>query len=168
MKKILIVEDSVLIQKIIHDAIEACFPCEVTAVGDGGKAYDELSTNKYDLIITDIVMPVMDGLTLAEKVRIELAQDIPIIMLTSLGVKNVRDSTSASGVNAYLTKPIDTDQLVQVVNRLFKNQTPPENNVETLPPEVETLPPPVAAKTPEGEDSLPDIDEWSSKIDEDW
>ncbi len=146
MKKILIVEDSVLIQKIIHDALETCFPCDIKAVEDGGKAYEELANNAYDLVITDIVMPVMDGLTLAEKLRVELASDVPIIMLTSLSVSDVRDSTSAIGVNAYLTKPIDINQLIRIVNRLIPTESPPEPD----------------------EDSLPEIEEWSSKIDDEW
>jgi len=216
MKKVLIVEDSVLIQKIIHDALETCFPCDIMAVNDGAKAYEELASNAYDLVITDIVMPVMDGLTLAEKIRLDLASDVPIIMLTSLGVKNVRESASSSGVNAYLTKPINLDHLTQIVNRLIpkedpsatKDTSPPEQNAappvavapppaqeaapqpahspvqnETSPPEQDGAPPTVqeAVTQPEqppvqnetspaelDETSLPDIEEWSSKIDEDW
>jgi CheY-like chemotaxis protein len=133
MKKILIVEDSVLIQKIIQDALETCFPCVLKAVADGAKAYEELANNTYDLVITDIVMPVMDGLTLAEKIRIELESDVPIIMLTSLSVKNVRDSTTASGVNAYLIKPVDIDQLIRVVKRLIPTGNPPEQDETSLP-----------------------------------
>jgi len=181
MKKILIVEDSVLIQTIIQDTIETCFPCEVMAVDDGAKAYNELAGNNYDLVITDIVMPIMDGLTLSEKIRVELGSDVPIIMLTSLGVKNVRDSASATGVNAYLTKPIDTDQLVRVLNHLFPAEDSPET-AEAPPPNIETSSPDVEAQQPdpetspsdfeilqaEDEESLPEIDEWTDKIDEDW
>jgi CheY-like chemotaxis protein len=178
MKKILIVEDSVLIQKIVHDALETCFPCEVKAVDDGAKAYEELAKETYDLVITDIVMPVMDGLTLAEKIRVELASDVPIIMLTSLSVKNVRDSTSASGINAYLIKPIDVNQLIRIVKRLIPAESPPEEDEtpllvqnETSPPEkIETsLPEPNETSLTElDETSLPEIEEFSSKIDEDW
>ena len=142
MKKILIVEDSVLIQKIIHDALETCFPCVIKAVADGAKAYEEVANNTYDLVITDIVMPIMDGLTLAEKIRVELESDVPIIMLTSLSVKNVRDSTSASGINAYLIKPLDVNQLIRIVNRLFPSESPPEQD-ETSPPVQGEASPPV-------------------------
>lgn len=174
MKKILIVEDSVLIQKIIHDALETCFPCVVKAVEDGAQAYEVLAQESYDLVITDIVMPVMDGLTLAEKIRVELESDVPIIMLTSLGVKDVRDSTSATGVNAYLNKPIDVQHLTRIVERLIPAQDP-DRKVETLTPEVATpdgsvgTPPPAAQDAlPEDEASLPEIEEWTAKIDEDW
>jgi len=167
MKKILIVEDSVLIQTIIQDTIETCFPCEVKAVDDGAKAYNELAGNAYDLVITDIVMPIMDGLTLAEKIRVELGSDVPIIMLTSLGVKNVRDSASATGVNAYLTKPIDTDQLVRVLNRLFPAGDAPET-VEAPSPDIKTSQSDFEVLPTEDEESLPEIEEWTDKIDEDW
>jgi CheY-like chemotaxis protein len=170
MKKILIVEDSVLIQTIIQDTIETCFPCEVKAVDDGAKAYNELAGNAYDLVITDIVMPIMDGLTLAEKIRVELGSDVPIIMLTSLGVKNVRDSASATGVNAYLTKPIDTDQLVRVLNRLFPAGDAPDTveapqpNIEASSPDVEAPPLNVEIPPPDVETPTPEVDAPSPDI----
>jgi CheY-like chemotaxis protein len=118
MKKVLLVEDSVLVRTIVCDALQTCFPCVPTVVEDGAQAYEELSRNRYDLVITDIMMPVMDGLTLARKVREELKSDIPIIMLTSMTAENVREQASSAGANAYLTKPIDYNKLIQVVHRL--------------------------------------------------
>lgn len=118
MKRVLLVEDSALIRNIVCDALQTCFPCVTTVVEDGAQAYEELSHNKYDLVVTDIMMPVMDGLTLAKKVRRELKSDVPIIMLTSMTAENVREQASSVGANAYLTKPIDYNKLIQVVHNL--------------------------------------------------
>ena len=104
MKRVLLFEYSALIRNIVCDALQTCFPCVTTVVEDGAQAYEELSKNKYDLVVTDIVMPVMDGVTLAKKIRQELKSDIPIIMLTSMTAENVRERASSVGANAYLTK----------------------------------------------------------------
>ncbi len=118
MKRVLLVEDSALIRNIVCDALQTCFPCVTTVMEDGAQAFEELSRNTYDLVITDIMMPVMDGVTLAKKVREELRSDVPIIMLTSMTAENVREQASAVGANAYLTKPIDYNKLIQVVHNL--------------------------------------------------
>lgn len=118
MKRVLLVEDSALIRNIVCDALQTCFPCVTTVMEDGAQAFEELSKNEYDLIVTDIMMPVMDGVTLAKKVREELRSDVPIIMLTSMTAENVRELASAVGANAYLTKPIDYNKLIQVVHNL--------------------------------------------------
>ena len=170
MKKILVVEDSVLVQRIIQDALEINFPCIIMGVEDGARAYEELKVNTYDLVVTDIVMPIMDGLTLAEKIRVDLASDVPIIMLTSLGVKNVRDSSSATGVNAYLTKPIDIEHLIKVVSRFIPKESTLEKG-EAVPEPVPEPVPPIQNGEPlmePDETSLPEIEEWTEKIDEDW
>ncbi|MDF1535755.1 MAG: response regulator [bacterium] len=118
MKRVLLVEDSALVRNIVCDALQTCFPCVATVVEDGAQAYEELRRNSYHLVVTDIVMPVMDGLTLARKVRQELRSDVPIIMLTSITAENVRQKASEAGASAFLTKPIDYNKLIQVVERL--------------------------------------------------
>jgi CheY-like chemotaxis protein len=118
MKRVLLVEDSVLIRNMVCDALQTCFPCVTTVMEDGAQAFEELSRNTYDLVVTDIMMPVMDGVTLAKKIREELRSDVPIIMLTSMTAENVREQASAVGANAYLPKPIDYNKLIQVVHNL--------------------------------------------------
>jgi CheY-like chemotaxis protein len=118
MKRVLLVEDSELVRSIVNDALQTCFPCVTTAVEDGGQAWEELGRNSYDLVVTDIMMPVMDGMALVRKIREELVSDIPIIMMTSLAVEKARESAFEAGANAYVTKPIDYNQLIEVVNNL--------------------------------------------------
>jgi CheY-like chemotaxis protein len=118
VKRVLLVEDSELIRSIVCDALQTCFPCVTTVVEDGAQALEELSHNSYDLVITDIMMPIMDGLTLVRKIRKELASNVPIIMLTSVTKEKVRKSANAAGASAYLTKPVDYNELIQLVNEL--------------------------------------------------
>jgi CheY-like chemotaxis protein len=126
MKRVLLVEDSELIRSIVCDALQTCFPCVTTVVEDGAQALEELSHNSYDLVITDIMMPVMDGITLTQKIRNELVSDVPIVMMTSLNEDKVRESASEAGANAYVTKPIDYNQLIQVVDNLVLPASEPE------------------------------------------
>lgn len=118
MKKVLLVEDSELIRNIVCDALQTCFPCVTTVVEDGAQTWEELGRYSYDLVITDIMMPIMDGLTLVRKIRKELASNVPIIMLTSVTKEKVRKSANAAGASAYLTKPVDYNELIQLVNEL--------------------------------------------------
>jgi len=131
MKRVLLVEDSELIRTIICDALQTCFPCVTNVVEDGSQAWEELNRNPYDLVITDIMMPVMDGVTLARKIREELCSSIPIIMLTSVNKKKVRKSAYAAGATAYLTKPVDYNQLIQLVNELILPENEQDNEAES-------------------------------------
>ncbi|MDF1525395.1 MAG: response regulator [bacterium] len=121
MKKILVVEDSVLVQRIIQDALEINFPCIIMGVENGARAYEELKVNTYDLVVTDIVMPIMGGLILAEKIRVDLASDVPIIMLTSLGVKNVRDFSLHGKGKASFSLSLQIDDFLQSHQQLTVN-----------------------------------------------
>ena len=136
MKRVLLVEDSELIRSIVCDALQTCFPCVTTVVEDGAQAWEELGRHSYDLVITDIMMPIMDGLTLVQKIRKELASNVPIIMLTSVTKEKVRKSANAAGASAYLTKPVDYNELIQLVNELVL----PENGTEQgQPQETQTV-----------------------------
>ena len=72
-----------------------------------------------DCVIADIHMPGMDGLTMLRKLR-ERGDEVPVIILSALDPDTTRDRALASGADAYLSKPVDTDELmnrmVQVVN----------------------------------------------------
>jgi len=118
MKKVLLVEDSELVRTIVCDALQTCFPCVTTVVEDGAQAWEELTRSSYDLVITDLMMPVMDGVALTKKIRNNFLSGIPIIMLTSKDKEKVRKSAYAAGVTAYLTKPVDYNELIQLVNEL--------------------------------------------------
>ena len=132
MKKVLLVEDSELIRTIVCDALQTCFPCVTTVVEDGAQAWDELAREPYDLVITDIMMPVMDGLTLVRKIREELASKIPIIMMTSLTDDKDRETANEAGANAYVTKPVDYNQLITVVNNLVLPVDEPDHEEPIL------------------------------------
>lgn len=115
-KHILIVDDEPISLKVI----QACFddlPHKVDTCDSGQMAWELLQRDhSFDLIVLDRIMPEMDGMALFEKIQsIEHLRDIPIIMLTALdGEDEIIDAITA-GVFDYLTKPVDKEKLLQLV-----------------------------------------------------
>jgi two-component system chemotaxis response regulator CheY len=120
MKRVLLVEDSVLVRTMVCDALQTCFPCVTTVTEDGSQALDELKVRTYDLVITDIEMPNVDGMQLLDSIRNDLSLDTPVIMLTSNTEKAMRKQAKRTGANAYLTKPVDYNELIKLAGKLVK------------------------------------------------
>jgi two-component system chemotaxis response regulator CheY len=117
MPNILVVEDSPTMRQLISFAIKRIPNSHVIEATDGVDALKKLSSEKIDLILADINMPVMDGLKLVSLVRGNPAyKDIPVIIVTTEGAEEDRKRALSIGANAYLPKPIQTQELIKVVN----------------------------------------------------
>lgn len=117
MPNILVVEDSPTMRQLISFAMKRIAGSKVIEATDGVDALKKLSSEKIDLILCDINMPVMDGLKLVSLVRgSPNYKDIPIIMITTEGAEEDRKRALAIGANAYLPKPIQTQELIKIVN----------------------------------------------------
>ncbi len=120
MPNILVVEDSPTMRQLISFAIKRVPNSHVYEATDGVDALKKLSSEKIDLILADINMPVMDGLKLVSLVRGNPTyKDIPIIIVTTEGAEEDRKRALAIGANAYLPKPIQTQELIKLVNGLL-------------------------------------------------
>jgi len=120
MPNILVVEDSPTMRQLISFAIKRIQNSRVIEATDGVDALKKLSSEKVDLILADINMPVMDGLKLVSLVRGNAAfKDIPIIIVTTEGAEEDRKRALSIGANAYLPKPIHTQELLKLVNRFL-------------------------------------------------
>ena len=119
----LVVEDSPTMRQLITFALKRIPGSKVVEANDGIDALKKLSTNKIDLILTDINMPIMDGLKLVSMVRNDPAyKAIPIIIITTEGAEEDRKRGLALGANAYIPKPIQTADLLGVVNGILGNK----------------------------------------------
>jgi two-component system, chemotaxis family, chemotaxis protein CheY len=117
MPNILVVEDSPTMRQLISFAMKRIANSYVIEATDGVDALKKLSSDKVDLILCDINMPVMDGLKLVSLVRDNPTyKEIPIIMVTTEGAEEDRKRAIAIGANAYLPKPIQTQELIKLVN----------------------------------------------------
>jgi len=93
----------------------------VIEADDGVDALRKLAAQPLDIILTDINMPIMDGLKLVKRVRSdEQLKTIPIVIITTEGADEDRQRALALGANAYITKPIQAPQVIAKVKELLK------------------------------------------------
>ncbi|MDI6688291.1 MAG: ATPase, T2SS/T4P/T4SS family [Desulfobacterales bacterium] len=118
-KRILVVDDNAIIVKIVGNLLESEGYIVLTAE-NGLEAMKLAFQSKPDLIITDLLMPEMDGVTLIKKLRAQLStRYIPIIMLTVKDEVDVEVKSIDAGADDYLIKPVNPKKLVSRVNRLL-------------------------------------------------
>jgi len=116
----LVVEDSPTMRQLISFSLKRFRNARIIEAVDGVDALKKMSTNKIDLILTDINMPVMDGLKLVSMVRQNSAtKEVPIIIITTEGADEDREKGLALGANAYIAKPIQSSQLVRTISELL-------------------------------------------------
>jgi two-component system chemotaxis response regulator CheY len=119
----LVVEDSPTMRQLITFALKHIPGSRVVEANDGIDALKKLSTQKFDMILTDINMPIMDGLKLVSMVRNDpVHRAIPIIIITTEGADEDRKRGLALGANAYIAKPIQTTDLLNVVNDIISRK----------------------------------------------
>lgn len=119
--KALVVEDSPTMRQLIVFALRRLKTLTVVEADDGVDALKKLQVDSYDILITDINMPVMDGLKLVGLVRRDAThKDIPIVIITTEGAQEDRQRALALGANAYITKPIQAPQVINTVKDLLK------------------------------------------------
>ena len=112
----LVVEDSPPMRKMIVFALSRIRELTVVEADDGVDALRRLAGTKFDIIITDINMPILDGLKLVKRLRADDAyKDVPIVIITTEGAEEDRQRALALGANAYITKPIQAPQVIQLV-----------------------------------------------------
>ena len=118
MPTILVVEDSPAMRQLLSFALRRIPESKVIEATDGVDALKKLSSETIDIIIADINMPIMDGLKLLSLVRDNASfKDIPVIIVTTEGAEEDRKKALAIGANDYLTKPIQTQELIRLVSR---------------------------------------------------
>jgi two-component system chemotaxis response regulator CheY len=117
----LVVEDSPMMRQLIVFALHRLRELEVVEADDGVDAMRKLAGSKFDIVVTDINMPIMDGLKLVKRIRSDDAhKNIPIIIITTEGSQEDRSRALALGANAYITKPIQAPQVIAKVKELLK------------------------------------------------
>jgi len=120
--RVLVAEDVALNQLLIK-MILSDFGFEHEVVANGKIAIEKLQTNTYDIILMDLNMPVMDGFEATEYIRNTMKSNIPIIALTAdVTVADV-NKCKESGMNDYISKPIDEELLFRKMVELIKKQS---------------------------------------------
>jgi two-component system chemotaxis response regulator CheY len=126
VQRILIVEDSPTMRALLVSALEALDrPVKITEVASGFEALRELPRVAYDLILTDINMPDINGLELVSFVKNTAAfRSIPLVIVSTEGSARDRDKGLRLGADAYLVKPFAPEALQQVAHDLLDRPRP--------------------------------------------
>jgi two-component system chemotaxis response regulator CheY len=108
-------------RSFVAATLEADGGCEVTQVENGFAALKALPNGRFDLVITDVNMPDINGLELIKFVRSNpIYQKTPLIIISTEGRERDRDRGLALGANAYLVKPFPPEALVELVKRYLE------------------------------------------------
>ncbi|MBF0227204.1 MAG: response regulator [Desulfobacterales bacterium] len=119
--KILVAEDNLFNREVIKGLLNNY---QISVVNNGQEAVEMLENNTFDLILMDVQMPEMDGITASKFIRNKnsnvMNHDIPIIAMTAYAMKEDRDLCFKSGMNGYVSKPVSLQSLKRELNRVLK------------------------------------------------
>ncbi len=119
--KALVVDDSHAMRKSIIYALQRITGMVCTEAEDGAEGLKLLTAQQFDIVLTDINMPLMDGLKLIARIRQdETHREIPIIVITTESAPEDRQRALNLGANAYLIKPVQAPQVISTVKELLK------------------------------------------------
>jgi response regulator NasT len=137
--KVLIAEDEAIIRLDLREILEECGYKVIAEVGDGRSAVELAKKLKPDVVILDIKMPVLDGLTAAR--QITEASICPVLILTAFSQKSLVEEAAKAGALAYLVKPFDKSDLIpalEVARARFQEKKFLEQQVKNLQERLET------------------------------
>jgi len=119
-EKILIVDDEESIREVLASLLEACgYRCATAP--NGAEALKVLDTEPFDLVLSDILMPVMNGMALLEKLH-EREPDLPVVMVTAMHDISAAIGALRTGAYDYILKPFEKDQLYFSVRRALEHR----------------------------------------------
>jgi PAS domain S-box-containing protein len=131
---ILVVEDNEINQQVAKEILEGA-GLHVDLADDGQKGVNAVKESKYDVVLMDVQMPVMDGYTATQEIRNLKSEirNVPIIAMTAHAMAGDEDKSLKAGMNGHVTKPIDPDQLFATLQRWIQ---PSEKRVIAQKPTV--------------------------------
>ncbi len=118
--RVLLVEDNQINQQVAMEILQGV-GLDVTIANNGQEGVDAAKKNPYDVVLMDIQMPVMDGLTATREIRKEQKFiDLPIIAMTAHAMAGDENKSLEAGMNGHVTKPIDPEQLFSTLQKWIK------------------------------------------------
>jgi two-component system, chemotaxis family, chemotaxis protein CheY len=121
--KTLIVDDSSVMRKIVARALQQCGvnSAEIIEAGNGAEALDVVRRERLDLVLSDINMPVMDGLEFVRQLQsVDNARGVPVVMITTEGSESHVMEAISCGARGYIRKPFTPEQMKQHVLPLLR------------------------------------------------
>ncbi len=139
---VLVAEDNIINQKLIKHILEE-YGITVDLANNGLECFEKRRSKKYDLLLMDIQMPVMDGIETTHEI-LDYEEDegvahVPIVALTANALKGDRERFLAEGMDEYIAKPIETNELLYILNKFLSDKVQmPTINKEQISNEMQT------------------------------
>jgi two-component system chemotaxis response regulator CheY len=119
-KTILIVDDSASMRQLVTFALKDA-GYDVIAAVDGKDALGKLTGTKVDMVVTDLNMPNMDGITLIKQLRSSInSKFTPVVMLTTESQESKKQEGKTAGASGWLVKPFTPDKLIEVIKKFVR------------------------------------------------
>ena len=126
MPKILIVDDSGTIRKMVRSSLRQLADAEFVEAGNGLEAIEQIALGAVSLIILDLNMPDMHGVDVLKFLRRHQGwSDVPVVVLTTRGDETSRETAIAAGASEYLTKPFAPQVLLEAARALLADTARP-------------------------------------------
>ncbi len=140
--KVLVTEDNIINQKLITRILEE-HGITVDLANNGLESFEKRRNNDYDLLFMDIQMPVMDGIEATHEI-LDYEEDeeiphVPIVALTANALKGDRERFMSEGMDEYITKPIETSELLYILNKFLSDKAVDESKKKPEPKQPEPL-----------------------------
>jgi len=120
-KKILIVDDDLVARESLEEFLQLSH-FTVLAVGSAPEALEILMKSEFDLVLTDLVMPDMDGISMTKAIR-NLRKDIPVLVMTGFASIEYAVEAIKAGATDFITKPLKLDHVVFIINRVLETRS---------------------------------------------
>jgi signal transduction histidine kinase/CHASE1-domain containing sensor protein/ActR/RegA family two-component response regulator len=118
--RVLVAEDNTINQKLMKEYLNI-LEIESDFVANGAEAIEKIKTGEYDMCLMDVQMPVLNGLEATMIIRSEVSKDFPIIGLSAAVMAEDKEKGYAAGMNDYLSKPIDLEELKKIIAKWKRN-----------------------------------------------
>ncbi len=128
-QRILVIDDELDMLMLLRMIIEDNTDYEVETTNNPSEALKMVTENDYDLVISDLKMPGMDGLELCDEVK-DIKPDLPLIMITAYGSLETADEAMKKGVADFITKPFRKDSILFTINRVLELARVQRENIE--------------------------------------
>lgn len=136
--KVLLVEDNEL-NRLLAYTILTQYGAIVTNAENGAVAIENMRKQKFDIVLMDVQMPVMDGISATKIIREEFKSDIPIIALTANAIKGKKEEYMLAGMNDYIAKPYNEEKMIAVIANLLSKKPAVITESHELPSTVNNL-----------------------------
>lgn len=117
-KKIMLVDDAAFMRMMIKDTLQKNGYTEVVEAGNGEQAVNAYATEKPDLILMDITMPIMDGLEALRRLK-EMDGSVKVVMCSAMGQETMVVDALKLGAKDFIVKPFKPDRIMKTVNSIL-------------------------------------------------